>query len=204
MLMFVVVDILDQEAREVIRQAPRTFNAEFNRSLPRTLGEFMRSFTRTSLRGKGGIRVRRRVNRVSSRGGPVIPAAARAIGFRGVLRRRGQLQGKEAAVRTTSPLAIIFEKGGVIRPRRGRFLTIQVDNVSAARRAGVRIRRGRRPRFIRVRSVRIRPRLRFFAQWRAFVPRARSRLFDSFKRARDRTQEQARRRAARIRTRRAA
>lgn len=167
-----------------MREAPRAFNAEFNRSFARAAGDFYRTFTRERLR-KGGIQVRRRIAKKGS-GGVSIPAKARALGFRGVVVGRDAIHRKAALMSNSNPVAIIHEEGGTIRPRRKRFLFVRVRSVAALRRAGVPVKRGARPKVIKARSVTIRPRLGFIATWNAFLPQVRERMARSLRAAADR------------------
>jgi hypothetical protein len=185
-----VVD--DREVRRLMRDAPRAFNAEFNRSFARGASDFYRKFTRERLR-KGGIQVRRRIAKKASGGGVSVPVKARALGFRGVVVGRAELHRKAALMSNSNPVAVIHEEGGTIKPRRGPFLFVRVKNVAALRRSGVKVKRGARPKVLRVRSVTIRPRLGFMATWRAFIPELRDRFAKSLRAAADRAIVQAKR-----------
>lgn len=187
--------VRDEAVLGAFQEAPRVLNSEFNRSFSRLGGAFYRRFARERLR-RGGIQVRRKIARGGT-GGISIPARARALGFRGFLLGRENLNGKAALLRNTNPVAYAHEVGATITPRRGKYLFLRVKNLSAARKAGVRIRRGEKPAVIRVRRVRIEARLGFFATWRAFLPEARIRVFRSLQEGVRRAVERGRRRAQR-------
>jgi hypothetical protein len=186
------VEINDREVKRLMRDAPRVFNAEFNRSFARAAGAFYKKFAKERLK-KGGIQVRRRLAKKASGGGVSVPAKARALGFRGALLGRGELHRKAALMSNSNPVAVIHETGGTIRPRRGNFLFVRVKSVAALRRAGVKVKRGARPKVIKVRQVTIKPRLGFFSTWRAFLPELRQRLATSLKAASDRAVARAKR-----------
>ena len=175
------IDIDDSQVKALLNQSPKIFNAEFNRGFSRTMGAFMRKFTKERL-GKGGIKSRRR-GIFSQSGGIFIPTKARKLGFSGRLENKKSLARKVASVRNSSPIAKAHEYGAVIRPKKGRFLFIGVKSVAKARRAGVSIPRGKKPKVLRVRSVTIKPRLGFLKTFRAFIPEAKRRLNESLQRA---------------------
>lgn len=177
-----------------MRESPRVFNSEFNRSLGRAGTAFYRKFARERLK-KGGVQVRRRVARRGAGGGVSVPVKARALGFRGVVVGREKLHRKAALMRNSNPVALIHEEGGTIRPKRGPYLFVRVRSVAALRRS-VKVKRGQRPQVIRARRVTIRPKLGFLRTFRAFIPEARKRLADSLRRAAARAIERANRRAA--------
>jgi hypothetical protein len=184
------------EIDALIDEAPKTFNAEMNREFARTGTDFFRQFQRERLSGKSGIQVRRRVrSRSPGRGGVAVPAKARAMGFNGILRVREKLDGKELLLRNSNPIAIAHEEGATIRPKKGQYLFVRIRNLAAARRAGVQIRRGRKPRVIRIRQVKLRPRLGFIASWTAYVRTAIQRLGQALERGSNRAIELAKRKA---------
>lgn len=186
--MTIVVKINDRQVDELVVKSPKIFNTEFNRGFTQTTTDFFRVFTRARLSGKTGIRVRRKVAKKPGRRGKIsIPAKARAFGFSASLRNRKTLDRKQSLMRNSSPVAISHEDGAVIRPKRGKYLFVRVKSVAAARRAGVNVKRGNKPKLLRVRSVTLKPRLKFIATWNAYVATARSRLFKTLQRARDRS-----------------
>lgn len=191
------VDIYRDEVDELLNQSPRIFNAEFNTEFRQSGTAFMRSFTRARLTGKGGLRVRRRVTkRPRGRGGVSIPAKARALGFSASLSGRDNMDGKRLRIRNSNPVTIAHEEGAIITPKKGDFLYVRVSNRAKARRAGVNIRRGQKPSVIRVRKVVIKPRLKFMAHFRGFVSTIVGRMGRRLKRAGERAQATAKRRAA--------
>lgn len=178
----------------MLREAPDIFNREFNRGFRLTMGAFYRRFAAERLR-KGGIQVRRRIAR-GGRGGIFVPAKARALGFRGRMENTGRLGGKAAIASNRSPVAKAHEFGATIRPKRGKYLFIPVKSAAAARRAGVALKRGQKPKVLRVRRVTIKRRLGFFATWRAFRGEAIQRMGEALKRAAAATIRRAKRREA--------
>ena len=191
--------IIDRaEVDRLMAQSPKIVNAEMNKAFVGTANEFYRVFTKERLSGKAGIRVRRKVaGGTKKRGGVRVPARARAMGFGGFLVKRGQLAGKVAIMKNTSKIAIAHELGAVIRPKKGKHLFIKVSNFAAARRGGVQIKRGRKPKVIRVKSVKLKPRLQFIATWNRFVPRAVARLGKGLQEAARRIERNAVRRSSR-------
>lgn len=177
------IDIDDSQVKALMRESPKIFNQEFNRGLSRTMGAFARKFTKERLR-KGGIQVRRKGVFSKSGGGISIPVKARKFGFVGRLDGKGSLNRKLAIVKNSSPVARIHEVGGTIHPGPGKkFLFIPVSSVAKARRAGVKIPRGKKPKVIKVKKVVIKPRLGFLKTFRAFIPEAKRRLNASLQRA---------------------
>lgn len=185
------IDIDDAEVRAMLREAPEIFNREFNRGFQRTMGAFYRKFASARLR-KGGIQVRRGSARGGG-GGIFVPRKARLIGFTGKLDNPGRLHGKVAIAANRSPVAAAHEFGATIRPKRGKHLFVRVKSAAAARRAGVPVKRGQKPKVIRAKKVVIKPRLGFFATWREFQPEAVKRLGDVLKRAAQATIRKAKR-----------
>lgn len=184
------VHIDDSQVKALMRESPKIFNQEFNRSFARIMGAFTRKFAKERL-GKGGIRVGRK-GVFSNRGGVKIALKARKLGFTGAFIGKGSLSGKAAVVRNSNPIAKAHEYGAVIRPSKGTHLFIPVRSVAKARRAGVNIPRGQKPKVIRVKKVVIKPKLGFFKTWRAFTPEATKRLGESLKRAAERIIKKAR------------
>lgn len=176
------IDIDDSQVKALMRQSPKIFNQEFNRGLARTMGAFTRKFAKERL-GKGGIQVRRRGRFSQGGGGIFIPLKARKFGFVGNLSGKESLTRKVAVVRNNSPIAKAHEFGAVIQPKKGKFLFIGVKSVAKARRAGVNIPRGKKPKVIRVRRVVIKARLGFLKTFRSFIPEAKRRLNQSLQRA---------------------
>lgn len=192
--MSIEVEILKAEVDRLVKQSPKITNAEMNRGFTGSANEFYRVFTRERLSGKGGIRVRRKVvGGALKRGGVRVPARARAMGFGGFLLKRDILDGKTVVMRNTNPIALAHEQGAVITPKKGKHLFIPVKNLSAARRAGVKIGRGKRPKVIRVDAVRLKQRLKFILTWERFVPKVIDRLGKSLNRAKERIEAAARR-----------
>lgn len=172
------------------QDVPKIVNAEFNRGMAATMGAFSREFTKARLSG-GGITVRRRVRaKKKGRGQPFVPAKARAVGFTARLSPTERLQGKTATFRTSNPILIAHEEGAIIRPRRGRFLTIQVKK--KRQKKDRRFKRG--TVVARVRRVVLRARLGFDASWRQFIPQA----LDRMRKTRDRATDRANRRGAKL------
>ena len=184
----VVID--DSQVKALMRQSPKIFNQEFNRGFKGTMSAFAKAFVRERL-GKGGIRVRRKGS-FPQRGKVTIPVKARKLGFNGGLVGEPSLQRKAAFIRNSNPIAKAHEFGAVITPKKGRYLFIPVTSVAKARRAGVQIPRGKKPKVIRVKKVVIKPRLGFLKTWSAFAPEARRRLNKIVERAVERVIKKAR------------
>ena len=194
----VTFKIDDREWQALMSVAPRTVNSEFNRGLGATMGAFMRVFDKQAFgaRSQGKIAVRRKGRFSSGRGGVFIPAKSRKFGFKGSVEFRQSIDRKQAVVRNRSPVAISHELGAIIRPKRKKYLTLRIRSVAEARRRGVQIPRGGKPAVIRVKQVRIRPRLRFIATFIAFANEARTRLQHVLNRAAERSIQIAKARAA--------
>lgn len=176
-----VVDLL---AREI----PRAFATEMNRGYRRVASEFMKEFVRRQLR-PGIYGVRRRVRKPrTAPGQPSLPAKAYAAGFRASIRGTTRLERKSLSIQTRNPLLTIREFGGVIRPRRHKYLTLRITPRGRGRRAAPTIRR--------VRQVTVRPVLRLRDSWREFRPRVKPILDDALAKAIRRLNRKRSRRAA--------
>lgn len=175
------VDIDDAQVKALLRQAPDVFNREFNRGFSRTMGAFYRKFTSERLK-KGGIQVRRK-GKTGGGGGVFVPKKARFFGFTGKLEGKQRLGGKVVIGANRSPVAKAHEFGATIKPKKGQFLFVRIGSAAAARRAGIKIKRGQKPTVIRVRRVVIKPRLGFLKTFRAFTNEATRRLGESLNRA---------------------
>jgi hypothetical protein len=178
----------DREARRLLLVTPKAFNSEFNTGMAAIGGAFYRKFGRERI-GKTGIRSRRRLatKGKSKRSDVSVPNKVRALGFTGRINGKAQLAGKSLVMYSGSPVTYAHEFGATITPRRKRFLAVKVTNVSAARRAGVQIARGAKPKVLRVRKVVIKARLGFYRTWASFRAEANDRLHKIVARAKEST-----------------
>ncbi len=175
-------DIDDSQFKLLMKSGPKIMNQEFNRGFKSTMSRFMKVFSKQAF-GKGRFNVRRSGVFKTRKGGITIPVKARKFGFVGRVHGTKSLQRKAAIVRNSAKFAVAHELGATIRPKRGKFLKIPVKSLAAARRAGVDIPRGKKPKFILVRKVRIKPRLRFIRTFGRFRGEAIRRLNKTLKRA---------------------
>lgn len=193
----ITLTIDDSQFKALLKVTPGELNREFNRGFGLTMGAFMRRFDKQAF-GKGKIKIRRSGAFKKRKGGIFIPKRSRKFGFTGRVHGRKRLEGKVAEVKNRSPHADAHEYGATIRPKRGRYLIIPVagsnrNSVARARRAGVDIPRGQKPRFIKVRRVKIKARLGFHKTFRRFRPEAIRRFNVSVKRAIAASQRRAKR-----------
>lgn len=155
------VTIDDRQARALFREFPKIANAEINKGYRSVASDFMGDFSKTALSRAGVYRVRRKGNvKPPPRGQPRLPKKARLAGFKATIGGTNRLDRKSLSIRTRNPLLLIREEGGVIVPRRKEYLTPKF------RKRG----RGGGLTFRKVRSITVRPVLRFESTWRSKSP----------------------------------
>lgn len=174
----------------LVKVMPDIMNQEFNRGLKNAMSRFMKIFSKQAF-GKGKINVRRNARFKRRKGSITIPVASQKFGFVGRMHGTGSLQGKAAVVRNSAPFALSHELGATIRPKKGKFLKIPIKSVAEARRRGVDIPKGQKPKFLLVKKVKIKPRLRFHRTFRLFRNEAVRRLNKSLARAAKRSIDRA-------------
>lgn len=193
-------DIDKKQFDLLMKVTPKTMNQEFNRGFKTTMGRFMKIFSKQAF-GKGRIDVKRTGAFKKKKGGIAIPVKARKFGFVGRVHGTKSLHNKAAIVNNKAKFAVAHELGATIRPKKGKFLKIPIKSLAEARRAGVDIPRGKKPSFILVKKVRIKPRLRFLRTFGRFRGEAVRRLNKALKRAADGAIRRAKRRQTSVKVR---
>ena len=207
----IVVTVHDSHVKALFREFPKIANAEVNRGYNRTVVAFMAEFTRTRL-VKGIFDPRRKVRlKKPPKGQPVIAAKARKAGFVARLYGEQKLAGKHVRAYTGSPLLLVREHGGIIRPKKKDYLYIRGDEKRAfgrsakgkarqarweAWRSQQKWSRWKKPIVAKVKQVGPFPRLGFYSAWRQFQTKIAERMDGVVKQIVRRAELQLKRKAA--------
>lgn len=170
---------------KAILAGERFYNASYNRSLRRTMSAFSRDFANKKLTGAdAAYRVRRRGGS-KNLGGNRIPIAkkAKTAGFKATIEKPNTIKGKTVMMRTRNPALVLRERGGVITPRRGKYLAVKIRTAKGRARLNRRFKatRGRATRRlpfpVNVRRVRIEAKLGLLKHFAGYIGKTMTILF---------------------------
>lgn len=120
------VQVNDREVLRAMRQIPKVANQEMNRAYKRVVSSFAKDIT-PQVKAHFKLTPRSKAKKVHKKGKnrPSIPRDLQRRGYRAALFGSKRLQGKGAVIYSSSPLQVIREEGGVIRPKKGKYLFIR-------------------------------------------------------------------------------
>ena len=116
----------DREVKRLFAEFPKIANQQQNRAFKAVAQDFGRHLSKHVFSGAGApFRVRRRGNvRAPARGQPKLAKKAVLAGMKAVIGGIPRLDRKTLSVRTSNPLLLIREEGGVIRAKRKKWLAL--------------------------------------------------------------------------------
>jgi len=175
------ITINDKTARRLIEGFPKFVNQAMNRGYQAVTTEFGRTFVKQRLR-KGILKVSTgRKARPQGKGQVKLPSKMRLLGFKAVIGRRDSIDDKSLSIRTNNPIVRIKERGGPIRPVKGKFLFLRGDfkgRGAKARRAAFQAKGGRfkKPITAKKRQIIVKAVLGFRRLWQSMKPKTIARL----------------------------
>lgn len=121
------VDVNDREIVNIFKTFPKVANSEMNRGYRRVISRFASGVVLPTVRAHYRLGPASKAVKVGNtkRAQPAIPKTLKRSGFRATLARLSSLDGKTAVVYSGSPLHMIREEGGTIRPKKGKYLIIR-------------------------------------------------------------------------------